>query len=117
MMTTSKDIASTGSPMLYQGGYIQWAQRVIKFIDKKPNEELLLNSILKGPYKLVDGTTDPHTHSSTRFETLANLTKEEKEQVQTDKQVINIIFLGVDNDVFSTIESCESAHEMWLAIE
>ncbi|GJS83884.1 hypothetical protein Tco_0750425 [Tanacetum coccineum] len=48
-----------------------------------------------------------------------NLTETELAKVKADKQAMNIILLGLTNDIYSSVDSdsCSSAFAMWKAIE
>nr|GEZ41678.1 hypothetical protein [Tanacetum cinerariifolium] len=74
-------------PMLAPGNYVQWKSIINKYIDIKPNHELL-HYCLKNPlYKF----------------TWADKTVPDSE--------------GIDNDIYSTVDACPNACEMWKAIE
>nr|GFA30217.1 hypothetical protein [Tanacetum cinerariifolium] len=63
-------------PMLAPGNYVQWKSRIKRYIDTKPNHELI-------HYCLENSLYD----------------------------------LGIDNDIYSTVDACPDACEMWKAIE
>nr|GEX84615.1 hypothetical protein [Tanacetum cinerariifolium] len=72
MEVGSKDRPS----MLAPGNYVQWKSRIKRYIDTKPNHELIHYCLTNPPYKL-----------------------------------------GIDNDIYSTIDAFPNACEMWKAIE
>nr|GEZ30166.1 hypothetical protein [Tanacetum cinerariifolium] len=63
-------------PMLAPGNYVQWKSRIKRYIDTKPNHELIHYCLTNPPYEL-----------------------------------------GIDNDIYSTVDACPNACEMWKAIE
>nr|GEW93395.1 hypothetical protein [Tanacetum cinerariifolium] len=63
-------------PMLAPGNYVQWGSRIKRYIDTKPNHELIHYCLENPPYEL-----------------------------------------GIDNDIYSTVDACPNAREMWKAIE
>nr|GEX54925.1 hypothetical protein [Tanacetum cinerariifolium] len=63
-------------PMLAPGNYVQWKSRIKRYIDTKPNQELIYYCLENSPYEL-----------------------------------------GIDNDIYSTVDVCPNACEMWKAIE
>nr|GFB24670.1 hypothetical protein [Tanacetum cinerariifolium] len=63
-------------PMLAPGNYVQWKSRIKRYIDTKPNHELIHYCLTKPPYEL-----------------------------------------GIDNDIYSTVDACPNACEMWKVIE
>nr|GEU82568.1 retrovirus-related Pol polyprotein from transposon TNT 1-94 [Tanacetum cinerariifolium] len=63
-------------PMLAPGNYVQWKSRIKRYIDTKPNHELIHYCLKNPPYEL-----------------------------------------GIDNDIYSTVDACPNACEMWKEIE
>nr|GEY35670.1 putative reverse transcriptase domain-containing protein [Tanacetum cinerariifolium] len=74
-------------PMLAPGNYVQWKSRINRYIDTKPNHELIYHCLKNPPYKFT----------------------------WADKEVP--ISKGIDNDIYSTVDACPNACEMWKAIE
>ncbi|GJU05123.1 retrovirus-related pol polyprotein from transposon TNT 1-94 [Tanacetum coccineum] len=79
-------------PMLAPGNYVQWKSRLKRYIDTKPNKELLPHCLTNPPYeyKWIPSTTsiaeDDHTHR-------------------------------INNDIYSTVDACPNACKMWKEIE
>nr|GFB48712.1 hypothetical protein [Tanacetum cinerariifolium] len=73
--------------MLAPGNYIQWKSRIKRYIDTKPNHELIHFCLTNPPYKFT----------------------------WADKQVP--ISKGIDNDIYSIVDACPNACEIWKAIE
>nr|GEY34682.1 hypothetical protein [Tanacetum cinerariifolium] len=63
-------------PMLAPGNYVQWKSRIKRYIDTKPNQELIHYCLTNPLYEL-----------------------------------------GIDNDIYSTVDACLNSCEMWKAIE
>nr|GEV29257.1 hypothetical protein [Tanacetum cinerariifolium] len=63
-------------PMLAPGNYIQLKSKIKRYIDTKPNHELIYYCLENPPYEL-----------------------------------------GIDNDIYSTVNACSNACEIWKAIE
>nr|GEX95460.1 hypothetical protein [Tanacetum cinerariifolium] len=74
-------------PMLALGNYVQWKSRIKRYIDTKPNHELIHYCLKNPPYKLA----------------------------WADKEVP--ISEGIDNDIYSTVDACSNTCEMWKAIK
>nr|GEX96254.1 hypothetical protein [Tanacetum cinerariifolium] len=72
-------------PMLAPGNYIQWKSRIKRYIDTKPNRELIHYCLKNPPYELAEA--------------------------------VQIILTGIDNDIYSTVDACSNACEVWKAIE
>nr|GFA35526.1 ribonuclease H-like domain-containing protein [Tanacetum cinerariifolium] len=53
-MSTQQDIYAAGSksrpPMLNKENYVPWSSRLLRYAKSRPNEKLIHNSILNGPY-------------------------------------------------------------------
>ena len=54
-MASQQDIHAAGAenrpPMLSKGGYSQWASRMMRYLKSKTNGNLLIKSIVDGPFK------------------------------------------------------------------
>nr|GEY22381.1 hypothetical protein [Tanacetum cinerariifolium] len=74
--------------MLAPGNYVQWKSRIKRYIDTKPNHELIHYYLTNPPYEL--GWKD--------------------KEVPTSEG-------RIDNDIYSTVDACPNACEMWKAIE
>nr|GEW84598.1 hypothetical protein [Tanacetum cinerariifolium] len=74
-------------PMLAPGNYVQWKSRIKRYIDTKPNHELIHYCLKNPPYKFT----------------------------WADKEVS--ISEGIDNDIYSIVDACPNACEMWKSIE
>nr|GEX87114.1 hypothetical protein [Tanacetum cinerariifolium] len=74
-------------PMLAPGNYVQWKSRIKRYIDTKPNHELIHHCLKNPSCKLT----------------------------WADKEIP--ISEGIDNDFYSTVDACPNACEMWKAIE
>nr|GEW62120.1 hypothetical protein [Tanacetum cinerariifolium] len=74
-------------PMLARGNYVQWKSRIKRYIDTKPNHELIHYCLQNLPY----------------------------EYKWNDKVVP--VTEGIDNDIYSTVDACPNACKMWKAIE
>nr|GFC72140.1 hypothetical protein [Tanacetum cinerariifolium] len=63
----------------------QWKSRIKRYIDTKPNRELIHYCLENPPRVRVEA--------------------------------VQIILTGIDNDIYSTVDACPNACEMWKAIE
>ncbi|GKD20328.1 hypothetical protein Tco_1222031 [Tanacetum coccineum] len=102
-MSTQQDIYAAGSencpPMLNKDNYVPWSSRLLPYAKSKPNGKLLVNSINNGPY------TDDE------------LTDQEKKQMEVDDQAIQTILMGLPEDIYAAVDSCQTAKEIWLRVE
>nr|GEY64058.1 hypothetical protein [Tanacetum cinerariifolium] len=139
-MTTPNIISSTDSqmhnnimaagsrdrpPMLTPGRYPQWRLRFLRYVDTRPNDEALRKFILSGPYKptsvlvhVVEATDNsPAVPKHTTVETPSNMSPENKAHFLAEKEAIHLILSGIGDDIYSTVDACQTAQEMWEAIE
>nr|GFC93020.1 hypothetical protein [Tanacetum cinerariifolium] len=77
-------------PMLAPGDYIQWKSRIKR------------NST---------------TATARVFETYKNVEQEIRDQLNAEAEAVQIILTGIYNDIYSTVDACVNACEMWKAIE
>nr|GFC80002.1 hypothetical protein [Tanacetum cinerariifolium] len=42
---------------------------------------------------------------------------ENKAHFLAEKEAIHLILTGIGDDIYSTVDACQTAHEMWEAIE
>nr|GEZ13832.1 hypothetical protein [Tanacetum cinerariifolium] len=112
------------SPMLAPGNYIQWKSRIKRYIDTKPNHELIYYCLKNPPYKFTwadkevpisEGSSV--TTTKTYMETYKNVSQDIRDQLNAEAEAIQIILTGIDNDIYSTVDACPNACEMWKAIE
>nr|GEV54322.1 hypothetical protein [Tanacetum cinerariifolium] len=75
-------------PMLAPGNYVQWKSRIKRYIDTKLNHELIHYCLTNPPYELAGSKDRPP-----------------------------MLAPGIDNDIYSTVDACPNACEMWKAIE
>nr|GEY48113.1 hypothetical protein [Tanacetum cinerariifolium] len=112
-------------PMLAPGRYSQWRSRFLRYVDTRPNGKALRKCILSGPYKpttvlvhVVEATDDsPAVTEHTTVETPTNMSPENKAHFLAEKEAIHLILTGIGDDIYSTVDACQTAQEMWEAIE
>nr|GFB46696.1 hypothetical protein [Tanacetum cinerariifolium] len=111
--------------MLAPGRYPQWHSRFLRYVDTRPNGEALRKCILSGPYKpstvLVHAVEATENSSAvaehTTLETPANMSPENKARFLAEKEAIHLILTGIGDDIYSTVDACQTAQKMWEAIE
>nr|GFA33125.1 hypothetical protein [Tanacetum cinerariifolium] len=112
-------------PMLAPGRYPQWRSRFLRYVDTRPNGEALRKCILSGPYKpttvlvqAAEATDDSLViPEHTTVETPANMSPENKAHFQAEKEAIHLILTGIRDEIYSTVDACQTVQEMWEAIE
>ncbi|GJZ50058.1 hypothetical protein Tco_0604248 [Tanacetum coccineum] len=112
-------------PMLASVRYAQWKSRFMRYIDTRTNGDALRKLILQGPYKLstVIILAQPATDDSlavlehTPVETLLNISPENKAHYDSEKEAIHLLLTGIGYEIYSTVDACKTAHELWIAIQ
>nr|GFA16906.1 hypothetical protein [Tanacetum cinerariifolium] len=103
-------------PMVAPGNYVQWKSRIKRYIDTKPNHELIHYCLTNPPYKLgwIDKEVpisegSPITRSEKFQETYKNVSQDIRDQLNAKAKAVQIILTGIDNDIYSTIDACPNA--------
>ncbi|GJU49031.1 hypothetical protein Tco_1218586 [Tanacetum coccineum] len=64
---------------------------------------------------LALGSSEPTTEGY--IENYKNVSQDIQDQLKAEAEVVQIILTGIDNDIYSTVDACPNACEMWKAIE
>nr|GEX77821.1 hypothetical protein [Tanacetum cinerariifolium] len=111
-------------PMLAPGNYVQWKSRIKRYIDTKPNHELMHYCLKNPPYKFTWADKEvPITEGSSvttterYMENYKNVSQDIRDQLNAEVKAVQIILTGIDNDIYSTVDACPNACEMWKAIK
>nr|GEY91351.1 Gag-Pol polyprotein [Tanacetum cinerariifolium] len=59
----------------------------------------------------------PITTTERIRETFKNVSQDIRDQLNAEAEAVQIILTGIDNDIYSTVDACSNACEMWKAIE
>ncbi|GJW36098.1 hypothetical protein Tco_0059018 [Tanacetum coccineum] len=51
------------------------------------------------------------------MENYKNVSQDIRDQLNAEAEAVQIILTGIDNDIYSTVDACPNACEMWKAIE
>ncbi|GJS02869.1 hypothetical protein Tco_0319377 [Tanacetum coccineum] len=126
-MSTQQDIYAAGSenrpPMLNKENYVPWSSRLLRYAKSRPNGKLIYNSIMNGPYvrRMIPepGDADREVPVPETFheQTDDELTEAEIKQMEADDQAIQTILLGLPEDIYAAVDSCETAQEIWLRVQ
>nr|GEW93667.1 hypothetical protein [Tanacetum cinerariifolium] len=111
-------------PMLAPGNYVQWKSRIKRYIDTKPNHELIHYSLKNPPYKftLADNevlvTKGSSVTTTERYmENYKNVSQDIRDQLNAEAEAVQIILTGIDNGIYSIVDACPNGCEMWKAIK
>nr|GEX95246.1 hypothetical protein [Tanacetum cinerariifolium]GFA66773.1 hypothetical protein [Tanacetum cinerariifolium] len=85
-------------PMLAPGNYIQRKSRIKRYIDTKPNRELIHFCLTNPPYELgwkdkfvLDAEGNPTIVTQQVFETYQNVKQEIRDQLNAEAEAVQII--------------------------
>nr|GEV20599.1 hypothetical protein [Tanacetum cinerariifolium] len=78
--------------MLKKENYVPWSSRLLRYAKSRPNGKLIHNSILNGPYvrRMIPEPGDANRDT---------------------------ILLGLPEDIYAAVDSCETAQEIWLRVQ
>ncbi|GKC24960.1 hypothetical protein Tco_1027110 [Tanacetum coccineum] len=134
-MSTQQDIYAAGSenrpPMLNKENYVPWSSRLLRYAKSRPNGKLIYNFIINGPYvrRMIPepGDANREVPINETFEVPINetfhehiddeLTEKKLKQVEVDDQAIQTILLGLPEEIYAAVDSCETAQEIWLRVQ
>ncbi|GJQ89218.1 reverse transcriptase domain-containing protein [Tanacetum coccineum] len=93
--------------------------------DTKANGEYLRKCIFDGPYKLTSVVIEavaatvnaPAVPEHDEAETVHNMSEENKLYFKAEKEAIFFLLTGIGDEIYSTVDACNTANEMWTAIE
>nr|GEW13695.1 hypothetical protein [Tanacetum cinerariifolium] len=66
---------------------------------------------------LVDANREVRVNETFPVQTYDELTENEFNQVEADDQAIQTILLGLPEDIYAAVDSCETAQEIWLRVQ
>nr|GEV61695.1 reverse transcriptase domain-containing protein [Tanacetum cinerariifolium] len=110
-------------PMLNKENYVTWSSRLLRYAKSRPNGKLIHNSIINGPYvrRMIpepgDTNREVFVNEIFHVQTDDELTKKELKQIEADDQAIQTILLGLPEDIYAVVDSCEIAQEIWLRVQ
>ncbi|GJW30451.1 hypothetical protein Tco_0047326 [Tanacetum coccineum] len=114
-MSTQQDIYAAGSenrpPMLNKENYVPSSSRLLRYAKSRPNEKLIYNSIMNGPYarrmipELGDADREVPVNETFHEQTDDELTAKELKQIEADDQPIQTILLGLPEDIYAAVDS------------
>nr|GEV11110.1 hypothetical protein [Tanacetum cinerariifolium] len=101
-MSTQQDIYAAGSesrpPMLNKENYVPWSSRLLRRMIPEPG----------------DAKRDVNVNETFHEQTDDELSEKELKQIEADDQAIQTILLGLPEDIYAAVDSCETTQEIWL---
>ncbi|GJZ23796.1 hypothetical protein Tco_0561255 [Tanacetum coccineum] len=90
----------------------------------RPPIELIHHCLQNPPYtyqwaeKIVPVAEGSSETTTERYmENYKNVSQDIRDQLNAKAEAVQIILTGIDNDIYSTVDACPNACEMWKAIE
>ncbi|GJT67466.1 hypothetical protein Tco_1018946 [Tanacetum coccineum] len=74
----------------------------------------LHNAIMEA-VPVAEGSSE--TTTERYMENYKNVSQDIRDQLNAEAEAVQIILTGIDNDIYSTVDACPNACEMWKAIE
>nr|GFB03475.1 integrase, catalytic region, zinc finger, CCHC-type, peptidase aspartic, catalytic [Tanacetum cinerariifolium] len=105
--------------MLNKDNYIPWSSRIIRYARSIPNCKIIVDSIENEPYvrRMISTPGEPDlpvsVPESFREQTEEELTETDIKRMDANDQAIQTILLGLPEDVYAAVDSCETAKEIW----
>nr|GEX87158.1 hypothetical protein [Tanacetum cinerariifolium] len=106
-------------PMLKKDNYVPWSSRIIRYARSRPNGKMIVDSIENGPYvsRMIATPGEPDllvpVPESLHEQTDEELTETDIKRMDADDQAIQTILLGLPEDIYVVVDSCETAKEIW----
>ncbi|GJU89214.1 hypothetical protein Tco_1301637 [Tanacetum coccineum] len=96
--------------MLNKDNYVPWSSHLLCYAKSKPNGKMIVNSIINGPYvrRMIVEPSDIYCETPVveafHEQTDEQLTKKVAKQMEADDQAIQIILMGLLEDVYAAAE-------------
>ncbi|GJW77945.1 hypothetical protein Tco_0139627 [Tanacetum coccineum] len=107
--------------MLNKENYVPWSSRLLRYAKSRPNGKLIYNSIINGPYvrRMIPepGDANREVPVNETFHEQTDDELNELKQVEADDQAIQTILLGLPEDIYAAVDSCEIAQKIWLRVQ
>nr|GEW31451.1 hypothetical protein [Tanacetum cinerariifolium] len=114
-MSTQQDIYAAGfeshHPMLNKENYVPWSSRLLCYAKSRPNEKLIHNSIINGPYirRMIPESDDTNRevplNETFHVQTDDELIEKELKHTEADDQAIQTILLGLPEDIYAAVDT------------
>nr|GEU56311.1 putative ribonuclease H-like domain-containing protein [Tanacetum cinerariifolium] len=110
-------------PMLAPGNYVQWKSIIKRYIDTKPNHELIHYCLKNPPYKFTWADKEvpiskgsPVTRTKMYMETYKTVSQDIRDQLNAEAKAVQIILTGIDNDIYSTVDAFPNAFKRLVTL-
>nr|GEX70096.1 putative reverse transcriptase domain-containing protein [Tanacetum cinerariifolium] len=106
-------------PLLAPGNYVQWKSIIKRYINNKPNHELIHYCLKNPPYKYTWADKDvlisegsSETTTERYMENYKNVSQDIRDQMNFKAEAAQIILTWIDNDIYSTVDACPNECEI-----
>ncbi|GJW98135.1 hypothetical protein Tco_0179943 [Tanacetum coccineum] len=107
--------SETRPSMLERGSYIPWASRFRHYLNRKRETQKFLNHAIDvGPYEFK--MIHPENQNPRR-QTEDDLVGDDLKQYEAEIEAMNLILIAIRNDIYNSIDSCQTVNEMWLRVQ
>nr|GEZ53781.1 hypothetical protein [Tanacetum cinerariifolium] len=95
----------------------------MRYIDTRPNGDALRKCILQGYFStiiiLAQLAIDdsPQVEARTVLKDFSNISPENKAHYDVEKEAIHLLLTRIGDEIYSAVDACKTAHDMWIAIE
>nr|GEY81769.1 integrase, catalytic region, zinc finger, CCHC-type, peptidase aspartic, catalytic [Tanacetum cinerariifolium] len=118
---SSKQVHKKVNFRSFVGEYSQWRERFMNYLEEQTDGEAMINSIQNGHQPLpviaqVSLARNAHNATST-LKDPKFWTAEEKKTRKIDRLARSLLIQGLPNDIYSLIDSNETAKDLWDALE
>ncbi|GJW83298.1 hypothetical protein Tco_0156443 [Tanacetum coccineum] len=109
--------------MLKKDNYVPLSSRFLHYAKSKRNGNLIYNFIMNGPNvrRMIPEAGDPDCEflvaKTFHEQSDDELIKKELKQIEADDQAIQIILMGLPEDICVVVDSCETTQEIWLRVQ
>ena len=107
-------------PMLDKEHYFHWKVKMRMHL--LSFDTSYINCIEKGPHVPMKISTEVRANGEDLVDSyvpksVSEYTEEDEKEVHKDKKVMNILFNGVDSDMFDNVINCTTAKDVWDTIQ
>nr|GEW88170.1 hypothetical protein [Tanacetum cinerariifolium] len=104
-----KSISSEGN------NFVTQPEQVLGIVHRCLHQDDILNGVHVQAVKATDDS--PAVPEHTTVETPTNMSPKNKAHFLAEKEATHLILTGIGDDIYSTVDACQTAQEMWKAIE
>nr|GEW96618.1 hypothetical protein [Tanacetum cinerariifolium] len=107
-------------PLLYRGEYSQWVERFMNYLEEQMDGEAMINLIKNGDQPLPRVTQMSIAGTSSTEKTPLkdkSMWSDQKKKIQKiDRLARSLLIQGLQNDIYSLIDSNKTAKDLWDAL-